>query len=293
MERRSRKKSVTVTKDTIKKYTYFWAIPLVVLVLILVIVAVDRGNKDKENPAESESPAAETTIPAAGGESLEEDGLVKETEETFDLSGYVLKQDEIPELTALVQEYCQAKADGDPARLLAVFGKTQASEAELSEEQAKMDKVRQMVEGYENITCYFVDGLEPATYVIYPYFEIRYKDASMVMPSLTWSYVKRDGDGKFYMTQNVTDEEAEFIANVSLLDSVKSLSAQVEAQRNQAFEMDEVLRSIYQMMETEPVGSDTSDETGEMPVETAGEPETTAGSESKAGETAAETQAAS
>lgn len=277
MERRSRKKSVTVTNDKIKKNICFLAIPVVVLVLILVIVAVDKGKDDKNNPAEpgmtaagaestldgaeSTLDGAESTLdgaeslsdgaenPAAGTDTLAEETLTGETVASFDLSGYQLKQDEIPELTALVQEYCQAKMEGDPARLLAVFGRHDASEAELEEEKAKMDKVLQLVDGYENITCYFVEGPEPAAYVIYPYFEIQYKDAAMLMPSLTWSYAKRDGEGNFYMTQDVTDQEAEFIANVSMLESVKNLSAQVEEQTKNALDMDAALREIYQVME--------------------------------------------
>lgn len=263
MERRSRKKSVTVTNDKIKKNICFLAIPVVVLVLILVIVAVDKGKDDKNNPAEPGMTAAgaESTLdgaeslsdgaenPVAGTDTLAEETLTGETVASFDLSGYQLKQDEIPELTALVQEYCQAKMEGDPARLLAVFGRHDASEAELEEEKAKMDKVLQLVDGYENITCYFVEGPEPAAYVIYPYFEIQYKDAAMLMPSLTWSYAKRDGEGNFYMTQDVTDQEAEFIANVSMLESVKNLSAQVEEQTKNALDMDAALREIYQVME--------------------------------------------
>lgn len=297
MERRSRKKAVTFTKDKIKKYTYFLAVPVVVLVLILVIIGVDRGTgggKKEEGgtTAGTESLADGIDNGTAGAES---GGAGTESSGAeMDLSQYELKQDEIPELTALVQEYCQAKMDRDPARLLAVFGKKDMSEAELEEERAKMDKVRQVVDGYENITCYFVDGLEPATYVIYPYFEIQYKDAAMLMPSLTWSYVKRDGEGTFYMTQDVTDQEAEFIAKVSMLDSVKSLSAQVEEQAENALEMDAVLRDIYQVMEMEPAGIDVPEETVDMTGETeeTGEtqPGTDAGSESTAGETMAETQ---
>ncbi len=295
MERRSRKKAVTFTNDKIKRYVYFLAVPVVVLVLILVIIGVDRGTggskkEDGGTTAGTESLADGIESGAEGTESGPDGTESGAAGVEIDLSRYELKQDEIPELTALVQEYCQAKMDGDPARLLAVFGKTDRSEAELEEERVKMDKVRQVVDGYENITCYFVDGLEPATYVIYPYFEIQYKDAAMLMPSLTWSYVKRDGEGKFYMTQDVTDREAEFIARVSMLDRVKSLSAQVEEQAKNALEMDAVLREIYQVMGTDPAGSDVPEETGELTGETGEtQPETDAGSENIAGETMAET----
>ena len=195
MERRSRKKAVSLTKDKIRKYTYFLGIPLVVLVLVLVIVVVGSGNKEKDKDGDKATAGTEST--AAGGDETGGSVSGDETGDELDLSQYQLKQDEIPELTALVQEYCQAKTDVDPVRLMAVFGRTDVSEPELEEERARMDKVSQMVEGYENITCYFVDGLEPASYVIYPYFEIQYKDAAMLMPSLTWSYVKRAGMGNF------------------------------------------------------------------------------------------------
>lgn len=265
MERRSRKKAVTFTEEKKKKITYFVAVPAVVLVLILVIIGVGGGNgkRDKDkNPVESSL----TESSAVDGTQSGENAGADETTAAFDLSAVQLKQDEIPELTALVQEYCQAKTDGDPERLYRVFGKTDLSEEQRAEEQAKMDRLHQVVEGYENISCYFVDGLEPATYVIYPYFEIRYKDAQMMMPSLTWSYVRRDENGTFYMTQEVSDSEGEYIAKVSMLEDIRNLSAQVETQKTEALNSDAVLQQIYMSMGTGPACVDTPET--EIPQET-------------------------
>lgn len=253
MKRRSRKKAETHTKDKIKKYVRLLAVPIAVLLLSVSMALAGRDKTPEQR--ERGGSGAET------GERA--DPLAETGKDEFDLSKYRLEQDEVPELTALVQSYCQAKIDSDPEAMERVFGRVGLSGEELDAERVKMEQVRLLVEGYENITCYTVEGAEPGTYVIYPYFDIRYKGAGVLVPSFTWSYAKKDADGKFYMTQEVTDGEAEHIKRVSELEDVKSMSRQAGAQRQEAIAEDPVLQQIY-LGVTALDGGDTGDETDSL-----------------------------
>lgn len=243
MARRSRKKAVIQTRDAIKKYARYLVIPLaLLLVLVIVLVGQNRASK-QEQPEHS---AAEVTKDSGSA--------AEESTEALDLTKYHLGQDEVPDLTALVQTYCQAKTDSDPETLERVFGREGLSQDELEAERMKLEQVSRMVEGYENISCYTVEGLEPDTYVVYPYFDIHYKGARALVPSLTWSYAKKDAQGRFYLTMDLTGEEEEHVKAVSQLEDVKSLSQKVKKEKQDAIAGDMVLQQIY-------LGTSASDET--------------------------------
>lgn len=235
MVRRSRKKIDTHTKEAIKRYAPYVVILLAVLLLVLIIVLVGVNRSHKQEKSDY-----------SGMGASEETGSSAEAEtKALDLTKYHLGQDEVPDLTALVQTYCQAKADSDPETLERVFGKEGLSQEELEAERVKLEQVGRLVEGYEKAACYTVEGLEPDTYVVYPYFEIQYKGAHALVPSLTWSYAKKDAQGRFYLTMDLTDKEAEHVKEVSRLEDVKNLSQKVEKERQEAIAGDMVLQQIY------------------------------------------------
>lgn len=236
MRGRSRRSKGKLSDEVMKKYIRLMAVPAAVVVLLLVILLMGRGSGNKE-----------PEIKTAGTEAVTDAAVVDSTEETslLDVTGYELKQDEIPELTALVQAYCYAKADCDPAALYQVFGE-EKTEEELAKEKAKMELAALSVEEYVNISCYSMDGPEPDTYVIYPYFEIQYKEAQLLMPSLSWCYAKKDAEGQFYMTQEVSDSERDYIAQISKSDAVSQLITQTEEKIREAIAGDEELKRIYE-----------------------------------------------
>jgi len=162
-----------------------------------------------------------------------------------DISQYPLKQDEVPELLKLVQTYCQAKEDCDPQLLAGVFGTGPLTEEEAETEKAKMELVKASIKSYENISCYSIEGPEADSYVMFPYFEIRYREAEQFMPVLTWAYGTKGEDGQYHMTQDVSEETAEYISRIGGRDDVKALIAQVKAAGQEAVAADAKLQSIY------------------------------------------------
>lgn len=238
-------------EEGVGRYVTFAAIPLVVIVLIAVIIKMDQ-------PKDQESKVAESTV---SGQEILETGQaeVQETEEAepsqpesrpvvvdaIDISRYTLKQGEVEELTELVQAYCEAKEEADPQALAAVFGVSELSEEEAAKQKEKMELVKASVKGYENISCYSIEGPEEDSYVVFPYFEIRYRDAEVLMPQLTWGYAIKDAEGSYYMTQEVSEEVASYISRIAEKEEVAALIDQVSGAQKAAVEADERLQSIY------------------------------------------------
>ena len=183
----------------------FGIIPAVVIVLIVVIIQLDKGG-DTEGRGTGESDSyldveyadkgkLETTegtgeVEDSGGNRQDDGGDGEGTAQSGEMqtegdsgSGtmaaeadpaqFPLQQDAMLELTGLVQSYCEAKEECDPELLAWVFGIEDWSEEDKEGERARMELVKASVKGYENISCYSIQGPEQDSYVIFPYSETR------------------------------------------------------------------------------------------------------------------------
>ena len=251
MDKKRKRTKGTLPDDGIRRYLYFAAIPVVVLILVVVILHSDKKKDAGQTEAvamteETGQPEA-VAMPAETGQPVglnEGDPAVDESS-AADSSKYTLKQDEMPELTALVQSYCQAKTDCDPEALQQLFGVTDLSEDQIAAEREKMELVKASIKAYKNISCYYIEGAEADSYVIFPYFEIQYRKAAKLMPTLTWGYVKKQEDGQYRMVSELSDIEKEYVKAVGERADVKELQDQVKEAAAVAVSEDEVLQQVY------------------------------------------------
>lgn len=239
MDKKRKRTKGTLPDDGIRRYLYFAAIPVVVLILVVVILHSDK--KKDAGQTEAVAMTAETGQPVG----LNEGDPAVDESSAADSSKYTLKQDEMPELTALVQSYCQAKTDCDPEALQQLFGVTDLSEDQIAAEREKMELVKASIKAYKNISCYYIEGAEADSYVIFPYFEIQYRKAAKLMPTLTWGYVKKQEDGQYRMVSELSDTEKEYVKAVSERADVKELQDQVKEAAAVAVSEDEVLQQVY------------------------------------------------
>lgn len=239
MDKKRKRTKGTLPDDGIRRYLYFAAIPVVVLILVVVILRSDK--KKDTGQTEAVAMTAETGQPVG----LNEGDPAVDESSAADSSKYTLKQDEMPELTALVQSYCQAKTDCDPEALQQLFGVTDLSEDQIAAEREKMELVKASIKAYKNISCYYIEGAEADSYVIFPYFEIQYRKAAKLMPTLTWGYVKKQEDGQYRMVSELSDTEKEYVKAVGERADVKELQDQVKEAAAVAVSEDEVLQQVY------------------------------------------------
>ena len=239
MDKKRKRTKGTLPDDGIRRYLYFAVIPVVVLILVVVILHSDK--KKDAGQTEAVAMTAETGQP----EGLNEGDPAVDESSAADSSKYTLKQDEMPELTALVQSYCQAKTDCDPEALQQLFGVTDLSEDQIAAEREKMELVKASIKAYKNISCYYIEGAEADSYVIFPYFEIQYRKAAKLMPTLTWGYVKKQEDGQYRMVSELSDTEKEYVKAVGERADVKELQDQVKEAAAVAVSEDEVLQQVY------------------------------------------------
>ncbi len=264
-------------ENTVVKVLRFGAVPFIVIVLIIIIMVTDNkgeGGDDVYLPVEYAQKGKLETTEGTEGSQTEEDkdseepaGENQETGEEQNSPGqensgqgdqpggdavaaadpaqYPLQQDAILELTGLVQSYCQAKEECDPELLAWVFGIDDWSEEEKNRERDQMELVKASVKKYENISCYSIQGPEPESYVIFPYYEIRYRETETLMPAFSWGYAKKDDSGRYYMVQEVDSAVNDYIRKVGEKPEVRAVMAQIQSRQQEAIASDRVLEKIY------------------------------------------------
>lgn len=244
------------------KLLRFAVIPVVVIVLIVIILCLDtpedKGGEETSAPVvtdengqpyggdESGQGTDMTDMESAEPDEEEDHSSQAESEAPpADPSQYPFQQDAVLELTGLVQAYCEAKTECDPELLAWVFGIEDWSEEEKNERKTRMELVKASVKGYQNISCYSIQGPEQDSYVIFPYYEIRYRETETLMPAFSWGYARKDGSGRYYMVQDIDDGVNEYIGKVGEKAEVKAVMSQILARQQEAIASDEVLQKIY------------------------------------------------
>ncbi len=217
----------------------------------------DEFDEDEENSGENSEGDSEEN---PEGDTSGNEGDTEEPAETapaipyseIDISEYTLKQDAIPELTHLIETYCQAKHDSDPELMAQVYG-LELTQEELDDEYEKMQLVRASVKRYDNISCYSIEGPEADSYVVFPYFEIRYRDSDVAMPTLTWAYARKNSDGSYILVYELDEETEEYISRIGQKQEVRDLIEEISTLQAEAIAEDEALRNARDAAEQSDV----------------------------------------
>ncbi len=243
------------SNDFLKQYGKYIAVIAVALILIIIIVF---SGKKKDG--------GETTT----GANTEVIGIseAKETESTENPNA--LKEDAYPEINQLINTYFTALRDQDVETLSNIM----ETNGEIDEE--KIRKEGEYIEDYRNIKCYTREGIVEGTYIVFPYYDIKFLNVDTLAPSMIWLYVCTNEDGSLYINKSTFDGEvAAYIDEVCNSDEAKALMEQVETSFTAALQQDETLNQFVTKLregadptipeETEPQTEETTQAETEAP----------------------------
>ena len=157
-----------------------------------------------------------------------------------------LRRSDIPEITALMEEYCAAKVSCDAEAMYRIYGRTDMTGVE--ELEQRMQWRARYVEDIENVDCYILPGMEDNSYVTYVTADIKFRVTDTLAPTIMWCYVRQEDDGTWHIVENVTAEEAEYAAKAEQSESVRRLAAEVNEKLEVAVASDSRLASAYGML---------------------------------------------
>lgn len=258
MQRR-RRENMPLGGFDLQRAVRLLAIPFIVIILIFVIVIMDKSPKAEEADADPSVSEISTDIEGDSGSSAEDGGQAgssdSENQDQDAENGDELKKDAIPEINALMEEYCAAKVSCDAETMYRLYGKTDMTGVE--ELQEKMQWRAKYIDSFQNIVCYTAPGLDENSYVVYVRTDIKFRVTDTLAPNLMWCYVTKDESGNFYIVEDVSDEILKYVAQIEQTESVRLLAAQMNIELEEAVASDTKLASAYGMLR------DGSDETEE------------------------------
>lgn len=227
-------------------FMLFKAVPKSRLEKPQLAASLEEAEEIKENEAEREAETEEieeTEASLAAEIILEPDNQ----EYHYDFGTSILKQDEVPEINQLMEQYFMSVSDCDMAAFQQLFVSQDTSAEE--EFRRKFEQQRQYIDGYQNISCYTVPGIRENELAVYVYYEICYTGAETAAPSLVRIYAVKGGDGCYRIyDQEMSEELATYLEQLSWNEDVRLLSRQVDQKLEQAMEQDSALRERIEFL---------------------------------------------
>lgn len=208
----------------IKHYQYF-GVGILFLTLVVVLLIFSAGRKDKEK--ESVSTVSEVSADTAAIP-------VPETE---------LQVDAYTEVNTLVSSYFNAMASGDTDTLSGICSNLDETE------KIRIQKKAEYTEDYRNFTCYTKPGPETDSYIVFAYYEIKFKDIDTLAPGLTSLYICKDDKGSLYVySGELSDSVNDYIRGVAAQDDVVELLNKVDTKYTEAAAADPSLKSFMEAL---------------------------------------------
>lgn len=239
----------------LEEYGRYLVIGAIALVLVIILISV--GTKlfkttsgDGETSSSAEGQQTTTEAP--------EESSSLELDTSLDLT-----QDE--EVKKLMEDYYKAlvACDLDTVHSLVEDDSQYTLE--------NLQKKREYIEDYLNVTCYTKPGLYEGEYILYVYSEIKFMNIDTAAPQLNHYYLNRSDDGKLQMANGVlTGEKVDYMTEADQDQDVQDLIDDVYARLTTAMNSDEKLfelvKRLNDVVETETTeGESTEEETTEDP----------------------------
>ncbi len=211
----------------IKHYQYF--VVGVLFVVLVIVLAIFSGHKKKDKDPKETATTEQTAA---------SDGAIEVPDVEFEIDAH-------PEVNALVNKYFQAATDGDTATLLSIC-------SELDEtEQIRIEKKSDYIENYDKIKCYSKPGPEANSYILFVYYEVKFKNISTPAPGLTSLYIRTKDDGSLYVYDGELSEPVTtYIKAICAQDDVVNLLNDVDKEYNKAADADEDLAKFMGALPT-------------------------------------------
>ncbi len=216
----------------IDHYQYFAVgVLFVVLVVVLAVFSIHRKDSGKDSSASTEEARAEDTF---GTEPIPVPENAK------------LEQNAYEEINSFFTEYYQAVAKGDTDKM-AEMGNTLDEE-----DKAKLQVKAGYTEDYENMSCYTKPGPEPDSYIVFVYYEIKYKNIDSLAPGLSTFYLCTNSDGSYYLKDigSLPQNMKDYITEIANQGDVQNLLAEVDKLYATNTESDPTLAAFMDSLQT-------------------------------------------
>lgn len=248
------------------KKVYIALVALVVVVVLVIALAVNAvsGTKDASKAQKQEKVTTEAD------ESTEtSENAVDEVQEEDDS----LKVDAYEEINDLITRYFTGLASGDMELVAGTV------DVLTEEEKLTIEKKKDYIESYDQITCYTKKGLEEDSYVVFAAYEMKIYNIDTPAPGIMALYVCTADDGSMYIFNgDASDELTDYVLQLAADEEVAAVISDVDTRYQQLVAENEdlgkfadtMLQSQEEVADIEPDAPSSEEGVTELetPVET-------------------------
>ena len=194
---------------------YRTSIPAAICLVLVIVVACILVRNFRQQPA----PASDNM-----------DDMAEE---------YPLEKDAYEHVNLFFQKYYEASTYGDVDTYMSMRSYTDETEC------IRMQKKANYIDYYQNLSCYTKPGLVENTYLVYVYYEVKFRGINTLAPGLKTFYVCTNDEGELYIYSDEVDQNVEdYMRTVSLQEDVKDLFTRVKVTYKNAVASDKNLEDF-------------------------------------------------
>lgn len=126
-------------------------------------------------------------------------------------------------INALVRQYRAALASADIDTIKKLY------QVEQVQNEDTITATSRVITGYLNTKCYIRNGLEEGSKVVFIYDDLQVADVDILVPNLSYIYVRRAADSTYYIDPGTYNEETMLYEySKDILDYINELSSDAE-----------------------------------------------------------------
>ncbi len=210
-------------KSFIIRYYQYFVVGVLFVCLVAVLVTFSGKGKDKKD--------------------TDKDKNKKEDTESVEVPDVALEQQTGTPVSQLVEQYFKAMGSGDTETLSNIC-------AELDEKaKIRIEKKAEFIDDYDNLECYVKPGATESSYIVFGYYEIKFKKIDTAVPGLSSLYIDARDDGSLYVDNSKhEDKVSEYIKAVLAQDDVVELLQKVDTKYRETLDGDETLKNFLEVL---------------------------------------------
>ena len=230
-------------KDLDHKKVYMALAALVVVIVLIIVLIAGAVSKKGTKVSGDEIAVAEEAV---------------ETVEEAEAEGNPLEVDAYDEINRLALVYFHGLSTGDIPMV------EEAVDVLTEEEIKTIEKKKDYIESYNDITCYTKKGPEEDSFVVFASYEMKIYNIETPAPGIMALYVTKGADGEYRIFNGEASEElTSYVLELAAGEDVAAVIADVDARYNQLIKEDEVLGKFAQTILESQMQADAED-TGEV-----------------------------
>lgn len=203
------------------KKVYIALAALIVVVVLVIALAVNAvsGTKDVSKAQKQEKVTTEADESTETSEDVADE--VQEEDDS-------LKVDAYEEINDLITRYFTGLASGDMELVAGTV------DVLTEEEKLTIDKKKDYIESYDQITCYTKKGLEEDSYVVFAAYEMKIYNIDTPAPGIMALYVCTADDGSMYIFNgDASDELTDYVLQLAADEEVAAVISDVDTRYQQ------------------------------------------------------------